>query len=150
MSVPASGCSIQSIDFYGRTATRRYRFAATTYANMVTAVAAVLAAIQVLTDCAHLVTRAWVRVAYSGTEAAEGSNVDEGFTFAFDLGDARTAVFKVPAPVVDDTFVTTDGTLDLTQTEFVTFLDFFEGGAPRILLSDGEPVVAIISGRLDT
>lgn len=76
---------------------------------------------------------------------AAGANRDEGVSLQLDLGAGKTHTFSIGAP--DKAFVGTDGTVDLTQTEYVNLVADFTGGF--ILVSDGETATGAIKASLD-
>lgn len=148
MSAPNAGLAVQFIDGYARNVTRRYRVDETTLAGIITARTTIKNALLVLVDGAVFVVRAWVRYAFSDSAADDGANVDEGATFSCDLGDGRTGAFKIPT--IDKGFIAGDGSVSMEDTEIIALVALFEGAAPRFLVSDGEAVVSVVSGRLDT
>lgn len=84
-------------------------------------------------------------VTYSDT-ADPGANVDEGMTALARKTNNKLVVLKVPAPV--NAVFNPDGTLDVLDAVVTAYTNHFiaTGG---FTISDGENIVALVSGRLD-
>lgn len=81
-------------------------------------------------------------------DAVVGSaNVDEGATLTVSkVGVSNRATMKVPAPIQG--VRNGDGTIDVAAVEVTNFIANFQS-AGDFLISDGEVVDAVISGKLD-
>lgn len=76
-----------------------------------------------------------------------GANVDEGGTLVVSkVGSTKRANIKVPGPVAGIRNV--DGTLDVADVIVTNLIANFQA-AGDFLISDGEQVDAVLSGRLD-
>jgi hypothetical protein len=76
-----------------------------------------------------------------------GANVDEGATLVVSkVGSTKRANLKVPGPVAG--VRNADGTINITATEITNFIANFQA-AGDFLISDGEVLDDVISGRLD-
>jgi len=108
--------------------------------------AAVAAAFQAVTKCAV------VKYVVSGVNEvaaspAAGSNVDAGMTATVQLaGRDKKAVLRWPDPT--EAVQQADGSLLLTDLDVIALEDLFQSGGGA-LLSDGELIDSIITGKLD-
>jgi hypothetical protein len=83
-------------------------------------------------------------VTYSDAVSA-GANLDAGITLSLELADGKLAPLKVPAPL--GAAINADGTVDLTSALVTDFVDNWITG--NFLISDGETVTSLKSGKLD-
>ena len=74
------------------------------------------------------------------------ANKDEGITISCDLGGGKTAALKIPTPV--KSVINPDGTVDMTDVIITDLEATYVAG--KVLISDGETVIAFLSGKLDT
>lgn len=144
-----NGVSIKYLDVYGRTATRRYRTVdQTNLADANDVAELVVGAVSDLILGGIILARKWRREVYAG--ALTGlANLDEGATFNCDLGGGTWGFVKLPAPKKSN-YVLADGSVDMANADVAAFAALFTGAAPRFVVSDGEAVLAIPSGKLDT
>jgi len=84
-------------------------------------------------------------VTYTDTPDA-GANIDEGITLVASKADNKNGILKVPAPVAS--VINADGTIDLTDALVTAYVAEFQAGG-EFTFSDGEKVIALVSGRLD-
>jgi hypothetical protein len=85
-----------------------------------------------------------LKTQYSDAVSA-GANIDAGITLSCELTDGGKAPLRVPAPITS--VVNPDGTVDITNVLVSDFVDNWISG--NFLLSDGETVSALLSGKLD-
>ena len=97
-----------------------------------------------LTEAEILEHTVALRSNYSDAVSA-GANLDEGITLSVELASGKKAPIKVPAPV--KSMVDAAGSVDITDTLVTDFVDNWLVG--NFLLSDGETVAQLLSGKLD-
>lgn len=134
-------------DAYGRTTARSFGMEEeTTLAQMQTDAAALLAALEAVTDLGCV--KATISFEVTSPEFAEtaGANVDVGATFSgwIDAG-LKKASMKIPG--IKPALVAADGSVAISGAT-ATFLALFESAAVYNL-SDGEQIDTWIRGALD-
>lgn len=83
-----------------------------------------------------------------GGSPAAGSNIDEGLTLTYTTNTSgKTGTVKIPTPDKSVTVVAGTRVVDGTTTEMAAFTAAL---VAHCTISDGEPVVALKSGRLDS
>lgn len=142
--MPVYDVSVKMRDAYGRQTTKRFQTNETDHATAVTAVSGFCADLAALSEAEILEYSVALKTAYTDSPAA-GANLDEGITISVELDSGKRAVVKVPAPVKSP--INGDGTLDITDTLVSDFTDNWLVG--NFLLSDGETVAQVLSGKLD-
>lgn len=131
-------------DAYGRNTSKKYLVEAVDVAAARTAASDMAADLAQLTEAQILWYTVAEKITYSDTVDA-GANKDEGVTFVVRKTDNEKATIKVPAPI--NAIFNTDGTVDLTNSAVSSFMANFLSGV--FLVSDGEVVDSLLSGRLD-
>lgn len=139
-------------DAYGRKTRKRFETedisGADEGAKFITALAAAVSLMTnlgALSEADILYYSVGTEITYTDTADA-GANIDEGITLVASKDDNKQGVLKVPAPV--NSVVNADGTVDLTDALVTAYVAEFQAGG-EFTFSDGEKVVALISGRLD-
>lgn len=131
-------------DAYNRRSTKRFQISVIDHPTAVTAMADFCADLAAATEAEILEHSVALKTTYSDTADA-GANLDEGITLSAELTSGKRAVIKVPAPV--KTPVNADGTVDITNAIITDLAANFTSGV--FLVSDGETVSSILSGKLD-
>ena len=134
-------------DAYGRTTTKRYETTAATVSaaqgaldDLLDSLADVsdLGQIKALFECPMVVTTPVTPVALS--------NIDVGATLHCQLVSAMGYGLKVPG--IKAILLNADGSVKIGETAITTFVANFEA-AGAFLVSDGEVIAALLSGKLD-
>lgn len=137
--------SVELIDDYHRKARKTYELQSADYATAVTDTAAVIAALNAVTDLGVLSYTISEKTAVGDSPTA-GANRDVGMTLSVMLQDVTKGVLKVPAPVL--TGLDANGNLDITTGVWVTYVNLF-GDASECYTSDGDHVIEFLAGSLD-
>lgn len=114
--------------------------------------AAALVAADTLVDALALITEGDIlsyivsqRIVYTDTVTA-GANADEGGTFVLRKADNRHCAHKIPMPIA--AIRQPDGSLDIEDASVIAYFgNFMDAG--DFVMSDGEVVTTVISGKLD-
>ncbi len=133
-------------DAYNRKSTRQVEIEAVDYTTARAAGSAFLTDLAALTEAKILKSSVGQIVPYTDTVDA-GANMDAGVTFVWEIGGVpgKLGNTKVPAPVL--TIFDVNGNADLTDAIVTAYAANFLGG--DIVISDGEAVDALKSGKLD-
>lgn len=142
--MPIYDVTVTLRDAYNRTTTKRFQTDETDHAAAVSAANLFCADLSAITEAEIIAYTVGLKTAYTDAVSA-GANLDEGVTLSVELTSGKRAVIKVPAPVKSP--VNPDGSVDITDTLVTDFLDNWLVG--NFLLSDGETVSSLLSGRLD-
>jgi hypothetical protein len=142
--MPVYDVSVRVRDAYNRSSTKRYQLDTTDHATAVTEVASFCADLAAAMEAEILEHSVALRTAYSDSALA-GANLDEGITLSVELTSGKKAVIKIPAPVKSP--VNADGSVDITDALISDFIDNWLVG--NFLVSDGETVASLLSGKLD-
>lgn len=142
--MPSYPCNISLVDAYGRAITKQVEISAADYATALTNASDFMDDLQAITEAEVLYYSVATKVVYSGTLTA-GANRDEGATLSVRTTDNEKAVIKIPAPM--NAIFNTDGTVN-TANALVTALMANYTGA-KVLVDDGETVIALLGGKLD-
>lgn len=141
----AFGLSVKLIDSFNRYATKQYQLQSADYAAAVVDTAAVIAALNAVTDMG-VVSYIISEKTAVGDSAGVGSNRDEGITLSVLLQDTEKGTLKVPGPI--KTGLDANGVLDITTAAWVTYVNLF-GAASEAYLSDGDHQIQFLAGQLD-
>lgn len=127
---------------------RKYRTSLNISAADVGAAETVLAAQAVLmsnvTELEVLWTTLSIKTVITDTVTA-GANKDEGATFSVRKANNERSPVRIPGPI--QAMRLGDGTIDLTNTDVIAYFAPYLNG--DILVSDGELVTEVKSGKLD-
>lgn len=142
--MPVYDVSIKMRDAYNRVTTKHFQTSETDHPTAVTAVIGFVNDLMAITEAELLEHKVALKTAVSDAPAA-GANLDEGITLSVELTGNKKAPIKVPAPV--KSFVNADGTVDITDSLVTDFIENWTVG--NFLLSDGDTVTQLLSGKLD-
>lgn len=131
-------------DAYKRRTRKRYQLEVVDHAQALVRAASLVDAISAAVGSEVLKYTVAQEVAYTDTVEV-GANVDEGVTFSADLGAGKTAAIKLPSPIAG--YINGDGTINMTHSAITDFESEFLSG--EVLVSDGEVVLDLVSGKLD-
>jgi len=132
--------------------TKRYQLTSATAAEAATDVAAIIAALNAITD-AVMVSYAYgeefVESAVSYPAAGIENENQASITALLTTGGGKKANFKIPAPVIG-IFVAASGSsanvVDISDTDLGTYAALFESGG-EAYISDGEILDSLMSGK---
>jgi hypothetical protein len=136
--------SVTMQDAYTRRATKRFEGDFADFATAQTALVLLVADLDALSKMQVIGYSCGQKSDYSGSLVAE-ANKDAGITLSVQKDDGEKAVLKVPAPVA--AVVNADGTVDITNALVTDYVDNWITGT--WLISDGENVASLLSGKLD-
>lgn len=138
--------TVELIDSYSRRTTKRLETETDVLADAQTAVTALLATLDAVTDLQCLGVSYSLKDGSQVFAGAAGSNVDVGATFRVRLADGIVAAYKLPG--FPTALVGAGGEIDVTQLEVTNYFANFEA-AGAFTISDGEVITDILSGSLD-
>jgi hypothetical protein len=141
----AFGVSIQLIDDYGRTTTRRYENTQALAADALTDVAALIVDFLAVSDLGTVKHDICVAtVAANGAQS--GANKDVGGTLHVRLNNGKLYPLKIPG--IKDAMLNADGSIKIDDEDVIAYVaNFLTGGTFRV--SEGNYVTDIVSGELD-
>jgi hypothetical protein len=143
--MPVFQASVALYDGLGRTINKSYELDTTDFATAQTEVAAMVDDLQAITESEVLSYTVAQRTAYSGTSPV-GSNFDEGATISLRKTDNFKAVHRIPAPTQALRQAGTDA-VDTTDADLIAYFGNWISG--NFLMSDGEQIAAVLSGKMD-
>lgn len=136
---------VNLVDTGANTTTRTYELDSADATEAATDAAAVIAALEAVTDCAvagYTLGEKFVESALTYPAAAEVENLAE-ISAKIVGAPHKSAVFSIPAPNVG-IFTGTEGpsfnVVDVADTALMTYMQLFDGSGPASL-SDGEQIV---------
>lgn len=136
--------TVQLGDDYGRNTHKHYELDVTDFATAVTECGLFLIDLAAITKLEVITYTIAQKTAYSDSVTA-GANKDAGVTLSVRKTDGEKAIIKVPDLVAG--LVLGDGTVDIAAATIIAFLDNWI--SDNFLVSDGEVVEALLSGKLD-
>lgn len=133
-------------DAFKRLSSRSAQITALDFVAAQVVQATLLTAVGNLTNAQILKTSLAENLPYTDSLTA-GANIDAGLTVIWEIGGVpgKKGNTKIPAP--DITLFDANGVLDLADARVTAYAAPFLAG--DVLISDGEVVDAILSGRLD-
>lgn len=143
-------CSLK--DNGGNTTTKRYQLRSADAATAVTDAAAIIAALNAVTNSvmsAYRYGEEFLENAFAYPAQGVENEDKASITVLLTTSGAKKANLKIPAPVIG-LFVAPTGpsanVIDIADADLVTYSELFETGA-EAYISDGEDLDSIISGK---
>lgn len=142
--MPVYQGSVTLRDAYNRQTTKRYEVDAVDHTTALAEFNALCVDLAALSMAEIISYTCGLKTAYTDTVTA-GANLDAGITLSVEVSTGEKATLKVPAPVAS--VINTDGTVDVTAALVADYVDNWITG--NFLVSDGEEVSTLLSGKLD-
>lgn len=143
-------CSL--VDNGANVTTKRYELTAADAATAATDVAAIIAALNAVTDAvmvSYSYGEEFVEESVSYPAAGIENENKASITCLLDTGGGKKANFKIPAPVIG-LFVASTGSsaniVDIEDADLVTYAALFEAGN-EAFISDGETLDVMLKGK---
>lgn len=139
---------IKLADTLGHLTRKRIETNETVYADANAAIDEYLAELGPLTDLAVVGVNYVLEDNTQTVAGADPSNVDVGATFRFTKSQGGYGSHKIPGfPIAKA--VAGSGAIPIDDADVVDYFDLFKAGG-SLLLDDGENLVALVAGKMDT
>ncbi len=140
--------NITLVDNGGNRLVKRYNLVAADYATAASDAAAILAALQNVTNCAIAKTTLQEVTSYTYTLPVDGVQKENQAAISASLvAKDQSFVFYIPAPIID-IFIAQDGEgADIVDTSDALLVAYFNELSAKTLVSDGDALDKMISGK---
>lgn len=139
---------VKLMDTMGHLTRKRIETNKDVYADANTAIDAYLAELDPLTDLSVVGVNYIMEDATQTVAGEAASNVDVGATFRFTKSGGGYGSHKIPG-FPQAKAVVGSGDIPIDDLDVVAYFDLFKAGG-SLLLDDGENLVALVTGKMDT